>query len=228
MPDLLDLTLRLLLAVALGAVIGVEREVTDQPAGLRTHILVATGAALFAIIGAFGFEALAGDASSGVRVDVTRVVSQIVVGIGFLGGGVIIKSGASVRGLTTAASLWITAAVGSAVGIGMPALAAIVTAIVMITLIGLRPLRGVVRRYGASKEEISVDANEGQDLVRLLRELQDRGVQVREVHVDPESDNPDIRIRVRVPPDVSWPGAGRSGEESQHDVSGSGTRNGSP
>jgi len=206
-PDLLDLSLRLLLAVALGAVIGVEREMTDQPAGLRTHVLVATGAALFAIIGAFGFEVLAGDASSGVRVDVTRVVSQIVVGIGFLGGGVILKSGASVRGLTTAASLWVTAAVGSAIGIGMLAMGAIVTAIVMVTLIGLRPLRGLVRRYGTAQEEISVDADDGRDLVRLLRELQEQGVQVREVHVDPESDDPDIRLRVRVPPDVRSPGS---------------------
>src|SRR5207244_5459002 len=113
MPSEGELILRLLLAAALAGALGVERELTEQPAGFRTHILVGLGSALFAVISAFGFQAIVaqGPARSATA-DVTRVASQIVVGIGFLGGGAILKYGASVRGLTTAATLWITAASG--------------------------------------------------------------------------------------------------------------------
>src|SRR6266487_246446 len=119
MPTQVDLVLRLLLAAALAGALGVERELTEQPAGFRTHILVGLGAALFAILSAYGFATvLAGEPSRGVSADVTRIASQIVVGIGFLGGGAILKYGSTVRGLTTAASLWVTAAIGTAIGLG--------------------------------------------------------------------------------------------------------------
>src|SRR6266487_6701615 len=132
MPTQVDLVLRLLLAAALAGALGVERELTEQPAGFRTHILVGIGAALFAMVSAYGFQAIVLRTSPdptgrAVSVDVSRVASQIVVGIGFLGGGAIIKYGASVRGLTTAANLWITAAIGNAVGIGMLLLGTVTT-----------------------------------------------------------------------------------------------------
>src|SRR5207247_8312920 len=112
-PSQADLILRLLLAGALAGLLGGERELTDQPAGFRTHILVGVGAALFAIISAFGFQSIvAATPRQQVSADVTRIASQIVVGIGFLGGGTIIKYGASIRGLTTAPSPWVPAAVG--------------------------------------------------------------------------------------------------------------------
>src|SRR6266496_1192776 len=115
-----DFILRLLLAAALAATVGIERELTDQHAGIRTHMLVGLGAVLFAIVSAFGFQAIAEHGpTQEVRADVTRVASQIVVGLGFIGAGVIVKSGAGVRGLTTAASLWVTGAIGTAVGVGM-------------------------------------------------------------------------------------------------------------
>jgi putative Mg2+ transporter-C (MgtC) family protein len=97
--------LQIVIAAGLGAAIGLERELGAQPAGLRTHMLVSLGAALFTLAGAN----LPGS-------DPTRIAAQVVTGIGFLGGGAILREGATVRGLTTAASLWVTAAIGLSVG----------------------------------------------------------------------------------------------------------------
>src|SRR5262245_66126705 len=105
-----DTFARLAVAAALGAAIGVERELRDREAGIRTHLLVALGACLFTIAGAYGFSDFDGN------VDPTRVAAQIVTGVGFLGAGAIIREGISVRGLTTAGSLWIVAAIGMATG----------------------------------------------------------------------------------------------------------------
>src|SRR3989475_1227648 len=165
MPSQGELILRLLLAAALAGALGGERELTEQPAGFRTHILVGLGAALFAIISAYGFQAIAANGPRQVvRADITRVASQIVVGIGFLGGGAILKYGASIRGLTTAASLWVTAAVGTAIGIGALVLGTATTAIALIALAGLRPLRALLRRYAIGRDEFLIDADPAIDL----------------------------------------------------------------
>src|SRR5881398_863924 len=126
MPTELELAGRLGAALVLGGAIGLERELTGQVAGLRTHMSVALGAALFGIVSAYGWNEFAAvRAQTNVQIDVTRVASNIVTGVGFLGGGAILKDGATVRGLTTAASLWVTAAVGLAIAMGswLPALA---------------------------------------------------------------------------------------------------------
>jgi putative Mg2+ transporter-C (MgtC) family protein len=184
MPDEWQLVLRLLLAAGLAGALGIEREVHEQPAGFRTHTLVGLGAALFAIISAFGFEAIAGAGPGGqIRADVTRVASQIVVGIGFLGGGAIIKYGATVRGLTTAASLWVTAAVGTAVGIGMPFLATATTLIALIALVALRPLRGVLRRIAGVHVELLIQTDEHGHLGTVRTALRNRGVDIKGVEV---------------------------------------------
>lgn len=111
---------QIMLAGALGAVIGVEREFGAQPAGLRTHMLVCLGAALFTLVGA--------DLHQG---DPARIAAQIVTGVGFLGGGAIFKEGVNIRGLTTAGSLWVTAAIGLAVGLRAWAAAIATTALAM-------------------------------------------------------------------------------------------------
>ena len=108
-----DLSIRLLIAAALGALIGVEREIHGHPAGMRTHLLVALGSAIFTELSIFAFQS-----TETAAIDPSRIAAQIVSGIGFLGAGAIIKDGASIRGLTTAASLWATAAVGLAAGAG--------------------------------------------------------------------------------------------------------------
>jgi putative Mg2+ transporter-C (MgtC) family protein len=107
-------TLRLGLAAVLGGAIGVERELRDREAGIRTHLLVSLGSALFTLVSAYGFHEFLTSGDAVVRTDPTRIAAQIVTGIGFLGAGAIIREGLSVRGLTTAATLWVVAAIGMA------------------------------------------------------------------------------------------------------------------
>src|SRR5919112_2991499 len=113
-----EVLLRLLLASLLCGAIGFERETRDQPAGFRTHILLGLGAALFTLVSAYGFEPFTRAAlgSGGLQFDPTRIAAQIIAGVGFLGAGAIIRQGGDVRGLTTAASLWTTSAIGMAGG----------------------------------------------------------------------------------------------------------------
>ena len=124
----LDLALRLLLAAVLGAIIGLEREVHDHPAGMRTHLLVSVGSAAFTVLSIFAFPGS----------DTGRVAAQIVTGVGFLGAGAILKEGATIRGLTTAASLWAVAAVGMAAGAGAWGVAGVLTTIAIVSLWPLR------------------------------------------------------------------------------------------
>jgi putative Mg2+ transporter-C (MgtC) family protein len=133
-----ELAGRLALGLVLGAMIGFERELHRQPAGFRTHSLVAVGAALFTIISAYGF--------TGVAVDPTRIAAQIVSGIGFIGAGTILQHRGNVRGLTTAASLWSVAAIGMAAGAGMIVIAVIGTALILIVLALLDRVEALARR----------------------------------------------------------------------------------
>ena len=181
MPSKLELVLRLIAALLLGGAIGFEREVTGQVAGLRTHMCVALGAALFAIVSAFGFEEFVRiRAESNLQVDVTRVASNIVTGIGFLGGGAIIKEGATVRGLTTAASLWVTAAVGTTVAMGEYLVAAVCTVALVLSLTVLRGPRIWLRnRFVAVDEGVVIRLRSPEDageVIRALRHLEDLDV----------------------------------------------------
>jgi putative Mg2+ transporter-C (MgtC) family protein len=149
---------RLLVAAVLGGLIGLEREATGQPAGLRTHLTVGLGAALFGVISVHGFDAYVQPrADSNYQIDVTRVASQVVVGIGFLGAGAILKEGVQIHGLTTAASLWVTSAVGLALGIGNFFAASVTTVVLLAALIGLRaPRRWIRRRIGRAKDFVVI------------------------------------------------------------------------
>jgi putative Mg2+ transporter-C (MgtC) family protein len=156
-----DLILRLLVAAALGAAVGLEREFHDHPAGTRTHLLVAMGSALFTILSVHGF------ADPGTNVDPTRIAAQIVTGIGFLGAGAIIHYGTSVKGLTTAASLWATAAVGLACGAGMYILAAATTVIVLVSLGPLNRLVAAMRPHSARTMQVRLGLDELKALGRI-------------------------------------------------------------
>jgi len=127
--------LRFLLAVALGAAIGFQRERAGKAAGLRTHILVGSGAALFTLVSIYGF--------GNVGVDISRVAAGVVVGVGFIGAGVILRGAREeeVAGLTTAATIWVTAAIGLAAGAGMYLLSVIATAVILGILL-LPKIRG--------------------------------------------------------------------------------------
>jgi putative Mg2+ transporter-C (MgtC) family protein len=136
--DWWEIAVRLLVAAGLTGAIGLERELRDRAAGLRTHMLVGIGAALFTIVSTYGWADFEFGAGTGIALDPTRIAAQIVTGIGFLGAGAIIRQGVSVRGLTTAAGLWVVAAIGMAAGAGYFSAAVIGTGIV---LLGLVPFR---------------------------------------------------------------------------------------
>jgi putative Mg2+ transporter-C (MgtC) family protein len=135
-----EVVIRLMLALVLGGLIGFERESVDKPAGFRTHILVCVGAGLFALVSRDGFF--------GSGADPSRVASNIVVGIGFLGAGTIFRTGGAVQGLTTAASLWTVAAIGTATGIGYYAGAVGATVIVIGVLTLMKSLERRLPRRG--------------------------------------------------------------------------------
>lgn len=128
--DILDVLIRIVVAAVLGGAIGLEREIREHTAGFRTHILVSVGAAAFTLASSHGLE--------GTGFDPNRISAQVVTGIGFLGAGAIIRYGVSVRGLTTAASLWAVAAVGLLTAQGFFSAALITTAVVILSLYVLR------------------------------------------------------------------------------------------
>lgn len=157
-----EIVIRLLIAAAFSGLLGLERERRDQPAGLRTHILVGVGSCLFALVSAFGFEDVVGSDGSvegPLRADVTRISSQIVVGIGFLGGGTILRYRGTIRGLTTAAGLWVTAAVGLAVAMGFWAGASAAVGLTLVSLL-IKPLE---RRIGGGVSDRVAPPDHGDD-----------------------------------------------------------------
>lgn len=138
MLPLSQIAVRLLVATLLSAIVGMERERLERGAGLRTHAMVGLGAALFMVLSAFGFHDILG--TPNVALDPSRMAAQIVSGIGFLGAGLIIFQREEVRGLTTAASVWVVAAVGAAVGAGLYLVAVATTVLALLVLAGLRPV----------------------------------------------------------------------------------------
>ena len=122
----------MVIALAVGLVLGAEREFRGHPAGLRTMALISTGSCMFTALGLLP--------EFGTRVDPTRIAAQIVTGVGFLGAGSILRQGEEVRGLTTAASIWVTASLGMAIGFGYYGVAAFTTVLVVVVLVALKPL----------------------------------------------------------------------------------------
>jgi putative Mg2+ transporter-C (MgtC) family protein len=143
----LDITVKLLLAALAGGLVGLEREKHGRPAGLRTNLLVSVGSCVIVIVSeAFYLKYAMFGVESALRLDPSRVAAQIVTGIGFIGAGVILKEGASVRGLTTAASLWTVAGLGMSFGMGFFSLGAIATLLVLISLNFLKKLDPIIKK----------------------------------------------------------------------------------
>ncbi len=185
-PGDLELAGRLLLAAVLGGIIGLEREVSDQPAGLLTHMTVALGAALFGIVSGYGFADFEGSRSiTNYQVDPTRVASNIVTGVGFLGGGAILKYGVTVKGLTTAASLWVTAAIGLGCALGVYFATLVTAAAMLVALVGLRrPRRWLIQRIGARRDTVAVRVAPGVDPSRVVSALSEvEGVRIRSLRI---------------------------------------------
>jgi putative Mg2+ transporter-C (MgtC) family protein len=191
--------LRLALAGALGGLIGLERELREREAGLRTHLLVSVGSALFTIVGAYGFASFR-------LTDPTRVAAQIVTGIGFLGAGAIIRQGSSIRGLTTAATLWVVAAVGLASGAGYYSAALITTALV---LLALWPLRigayYVLKRFRTEDGRLLVELPVGTRPGALIDEIETAGARISAIEVSREGDRRRVEVLVILPRTLDAP-----------------------
>jgi putative Mg2+ transporter-C (MgtC) family protein len=180
------------------------REVRDQPAGFRTHILLGQEAALFTLVSAYGFEpftrvALGG---GGLQFDPTRIAAQIIAGVGFLGAGAIIRQGGDVRGLTTAASLWAASTIGMAVGAGYLFGAATATALAMATLYALRRFRSSVifpMRLGSADLELDLRSTEGGP-AGALEVLERHDITIRSMDAEIDGDRARFKLQVRVQP----------------------------
>lgn len=169
-----QMIIRLLAASIFGALIGVEREIHGRPAGFRTHLLVSLGSALFVVVSIGFYEAF--NHGSG-NVDPSRLAAQVVTGVGFLGAGAIIREQMSVRGLTTAACLWVASSIGVACGLGLFLLSAVVTTIALASLIILKKVEGMLSRDTYFILSVKSDNKQGQ-LEHLKKILTDSGLKV--------------------------------------------------
>jgi putative Mg2+ transporter-C (MgtC) family protein len=195
--SLADIALRLTLVVLLCGAIGLERESRDQPAGVRTHVLVGMGAAVFTLISAYGFASFE---RAGAPIDPTRIAAQVVTGVGFLGAGAIIHQGLAVRGLTTAAAVWISAAIGMAAGIGFYSLALTGTAVVLIALLVFRHIRtSLLHRVQSDRflVEVEVAPDRMHDMLDLVA---DHGAVLDSLDCEQEGDLTAVRMHLRVSP----------------------------
>jgi putative Mg2+ transporter-C (MgtC) family protein len=199
-----EVALRLFAAAALTGAVGLEREWRERAAGLRTHMLVGVGSALFTLVSAYAWGDFVFNRAQGTMLDPTRISAQIVTGIGFIGAGAIIRQGLSIRGLTTAAGLWVAAAIGMAVGAGYWAAALIATGVVLVGLGPLRMAEGfVVRRRQAGGGTLQIDLRPEEPLAPVLAVLEERKARVSRIHLEEEETGRELRIEVRMPPGVS-------------------------
>jgi putative Mg2+ transporter-C (MgtC) family protein len=191
---------RLSLAAVLGGAIGFERELRDREAGLRTHLLVCLGSALFTIVSAYGFREFLTSGDQVIRADPTRIAAQIVTGIGFLGAGAIIRQGLSVRGLTTAATLWVSAAIGIAAGAGYYSGAVLGT---VVTLIALWPLRiaayRVFERLRPEERSIVVQLRQGTKATELIQALEREHARIEHFQLEEEPDRRIVTLTLDTP-----------------------------
>jgi putative Mg2+ transporter-C (MgtC) family protein len=201
-----EVLFRLALAAVLGGAIGVERELREREAGLRTHLLVAVGSALFTIVSAYGFHDFLTSGQSVVRADPTRIAAQIVTGIGFLGAGAIIRQGLSIRGLTTAATLWVVAAVGLAAGAGYYSGAVITTALVLFALYPLRILAyRVVRRFRPEDGVLLVELPLGESPGLVIDEVERARVRLGSIELSQEGERRRLELDIALPPGTQVP-----------------------
>lgn len=187
-----ELVLRLLVAASLGAVVGLERQLADEPAGLRTHLLVAMGAALFALV------------SVTVPNDTSRIAAQIVTGVGFLGAAAIVRTGVVVRGIATAASLWVVAAVGVATAYGHWVGATVATVVAVVVLHAARRVEvGLLRRWRTRRAQLIVGLDPGQDVNAVVRRISATGALVRTIECTDNQDGRSATLSLEVPGHLS-------------------------
>ena len=208
---------RVAVAAALGGAVGLERELREREAGFRTHMLVSVGSALFTLVSAYGFHEFLVGGGNVIRADPTRIAAQIVTGIGFLGAGAIIRQGFSVRGLTTAATLWVVAAIGMASGAGYYSAAVITTALVLISLWPLRILAfRTMRRFRPDTERLLAHLPAGESPSPLIERLEALGGSLQSLEVGHEADRRTVLIDVTLPPKADTPAIVADLSELEH------------
>jgi putative Mg2+ transporter-C (MgtC) family protein len=194
-----EVVFRIALAAGLGGAIGLERELREREAGLRTHLLVSVGAALFTMVSAYAWTDWRFSTEEGLVFDPTRIAAQIVTGIGFLGAGAIIRQGLSVRGLTTAATLWVVAAIGMAAGVGYYEAALVTTALVLVTLWPLRILAyRLAARTRPEEGRLAVQLPSGVSAASVLAAVEGAGADVSALEFADEGDQRRVDLRVRL------------------------------
>ncbi|MCD2198149.1 MgtC/SapB family protein [Actinomycetospora endophytica] len=170
----------LAVALVLSALIGLEREIRRKSAGLRTHTIIGFSAALIMLVSKYGFTDVLGEH---VVLDPSRVAAQIVSGIGFIGGGLIFVRRDAVRGLTTAAAVWLTTAVGMTAGAGLPVLATTATAAYFLVIYGLTPVADRLRDRGSDRRHVEIGYRDGEGVLReLLRICTGHGWSIEQLH----------------------------------------------
>jgi putative Mg2+ transporter-C (MgtC) family protein len=194
-----EVVLRIALAAVLGGVLGLERELREREAGLRTHLLVSVGSALFTLVSAYGFHEFLTSGASVVRADPARIAAQIVTGIGFLGAGAIIRQGLSIRGLTTAATLWVVAAIGLAAGAGYYSAAVIST---VVALIALWPLRNmayrVVRRFRGETGLLLVQLSAGESPGGVIDAIDRAEARIESIEISHDADRRNLELTLEL------------------------------
>lgn len=189
---------KLLLAAIFGGMIGLEREIHGRPAGFRTHLLVSLGSCLF-VITSIQFHTVYGNFSGTgpVGVDPGRVAAQVVAGIGFLGAGAIIREKISVRGLTTAACLWLAAAIGVACGIGLIGISLVVTILSLISLLLLKRVEAMLQRDTYVYLRVWSENRPGQ-LEKIERLMQESNIVVLNASIERNVEHGEMHVVYQV------------------------------
>jgi putative Mg2+ transporter-C (MgtC) family protein len=188
-----EIAIRLGLAVLFGGLVGFERESHNRPAGFRTHILVCAGSALIMMVSAYGF---AGEFGGKYEVDPSRIAAQVVTGIGFLGAGTILQHRGSIRGLTTAASIWVVSGIGLATGIGFYGGAALTTFTVLISLLLLGRIDRAILSQRRFKRLVIRAVDQPGVIAKISVVLGDLGINIRKIDFHSLEFQADIRTEV--------------------------------
>lgn len=190
---MMDFIFRVFVAALLGGVIGFEREYRAKEAGLRTHFLVAMGSALFMILSQYGFESQLGMPT--ISLDPSRIASQVVTGIGFIGAGTIIFQKHVIKGLTTAAGLWVTSAIGLTCGSGMYLLAVTAT---LLVLLCLETIYFVLLRFGSRNISVTVSTTNRENINKVIERLRHDNVTMDSYEMKRQGDLFTVSMELKV------------------------------
>jgi putative Mg2+ transporter-C (MgtC) family protein len=191
----LDLILRLAVGAILGGIIGLEREYRAKEAGFRTHFLVALGSALFMELSQYGFDAVLGELKDVASYDPSRIASQVVTGIGFIGAGTIIFQKHVVKGLTTAAGLWVTSAIGMTVGAGLYSLAIASTIMVLLCLEAIFYLH---TRFGSKNIAVTFSTHNKENITAVLNTMRAQNIDIDSYSMKQEKTAESVRYTVEM------------------------------